>query len=89
MPTPSYVYGLSLVEQLTPVVLNAISLMAFWRVLRTQLRRATLDAGARYSPTLVLYVLAWVSTMASLYPYLGYMILSWTPSSEFLGHMAL
>lgn len=71
---PAYYPYLILVEYSTPFLLNLISMYAFARVLRSQLQ---LDRHLS-SPTLVLYLLAWLSTMLLSVPYLVYMVATWT-----------
>lgn len=77
MVVPSYVPTLTLVQILIPMVINAVSIYAFARVLHVQIRRV----GARnISPTLTVYVLAWISTLVGLYPSEVNGLVNWRPT---------
>ena len=78
---PIYVNILSLVVRVITLLFCFFALHAFARVLRAQVVLAT-ERSSRYSPTLVLYVVLWVLSLLALCPYLGYLIVSWSPTSE-------
>ena len=73
-----YVKYLNLVEYAVTALLNIYSIYAFSAVLRLQL------SGGRQqkSPFLVLYLIAWISTIALSFPFLAYMLSQWRPYGE-------